>query len=236
MFELLSKNNSDHSSEIDGTCPNKLVSVGKLTRNWHCHHDGLLFHIKLCHDTITGYRVLLINDEEVPDNTATSSPPFFSSRIAFKISDIFGYVDIDREADYVTDNKITWYYFECKRVSDSFTTRIHRRFRDFADMNSQVKQSLKGHHLRTSLPILPEKQNKLCNDPSFISQRLHQLQNYLNTLITVPHVQEMMCLRIFLGINGNLKEMSYLVKSVTLGLLLQPSTTPGTPVVVANVS
>jgi hypothetical protein len=52
---------------------------------------------------------------------------------------------------------ITWYVVKATRLEDDVSTTVHRRFRDFAELNSQVKQNFKGHHLRSSLPPLPEK-------------------------------------------------------------------------------
>jgi PX domain len=54
-----------------------------------------------------------------------------------------------------------------------------RRFRDFSELNSQVKQNFKGHHLRTSLPPLPEKHSKLTtnhNSQSFLDDRYAKLE------------------------------------------------------------
>ena len=54
-----------------------------------------------------------------------------------------------------------------------------------------VKQNLKGHHLRSSLPIFPEKTLKLTTDhmdSSFIRDRMLKLDIFLKELVTVPHV------------------------------------------------
>lgn len=45
-----------------------------------------------------------------------------------------------------------------------FTSVFCSRFRDFSELNSQVKQNFKGHHLREALPPLPEKPLKSLTD------------------------------------------------------------------------
>ena len=70
--------------------------------------------------------------------------------------------------------KLTWYIIKTTRLEDGVSTVVHRRFRDFAELNSQIKQNFKGHHLRGSLPSLPEKWSKLTTDhkdPEFIEGR-----------------------------------------------------------------
>ena len=59
--------------------------------------------------------------------------------------------------DEDSGSKVAWYIVEVTRINDKVRTIVHRRFRDFADMNSQVKQNLKGHVLLSSIPALPEK-------------------------------------------------------------------------------
>lgn len=78
-----------------------------------------------------------------------------------------------------------------------------RRFKDFADLNSQVKQNFKGHHLRTSLPAFPEKVLKFTTDhmdPAFIQDRKAKLDMFLNDLVLIPHVADMTCTKAFLGL------------------------------------
>lgn len=78
-----------------------------------------------------------------------------------------------------------------------------RRFKDFADMFSQVKQNFKGHHLRSSLPELPERTLKLTTDhmdPSFIADRKNKLHEFITALLAIPHVANMTCVKAFLGL------------------------------------
>jgi len=123
------------------------------------------------------------------------------------------------------DKQVTWYTVKAARLSDGAMTTVHRRFKEFSDLNSQVKQNLKGHHLRSSLPNLPEKTLKLAQDhrdPTFIEQRKSGLQQYLKMLVGVPHVPEMNCVKAFLGLINNIREISIVFKKTQLGLSLNP--------------
>lgn len=137
-----------------------------------------------------------------------------------------------------TDHMITWYTLKAKRKSDGFTTTVHRRFRDFAELHAQVRASFKGHHLKSSLPDLPEKHFKFVvdhNHSRFVGERKRQLQRYLDTLLQVPHVSSMTAARAFVGLMGHVREVSMLFHSPTLGLSLIPSHRPDTPAVVGFV-
>jgi hypothetical protein len=115
------------------------------------------------------------------------------------------------------------------------------RFRDFADLNSQIKANFKGHHLREILPPLPEKPLKSFTDhrdPLFIKDRQDKLQIYLTSVIAIPHVSEMICVKAFLGLMDNVKEYSVSFHTPSLGLSLIPSGRPeteGVPVLVGQI-
>eukprot|EP01036_Dinobryon_divergens_P025339 gene25339-33873_t len=133
--------------------------------------------------------------------------------------------------DEFAEQQVAWYIVKATRIQDGVSTIVHRRFRDFAELNSQVKQNMKGHHLRWSLPPLPEKPLKSMtdhNDPSFIQDRYYFMPSEIPIiiLVTIPHVPEMICLKAFLGIMDQ------------LGLSLVQSSRPGdtsTPAIVGQV-
>jgi hypothetical protein len=105
--------------------------------------------------------------------------------------------------DEENSSHVAWYVVNVRRLKDNVLTRIHRRFRDFADCNSQVKQNLKGHALLTSIPAFPEKTLKLLvdhNDPHFIQDRVMGLNTYLKLLVNMPHICDMTCVKGFLGL------------------------------------
>lgn len=44
----------------------------------------------------------------------------------------------------MSEQYIVWYVLNTVRISDGVHTTVHRRFKDFAELNSSVKQNLKG--------------------------------------------------------------------------------------------
>ena len=122
--------------------------------------------------------------------------------------------------------KVAWYVVSTTRALDKVETSVHRRFRDFAELNSQVKQNLKGHHLRASLPPLPDKTLKLYtdhNDLAFIQDRKFALESFLSNLVNMPHVPDMTCVKAFLGIMEQVREFSFIIHVPSLCLTLLPS-------------
>ena len=129
---------------------------------------------------------------------------------------------------------VVYYKVNVTRCSDGVSTVVHRRFRDFATMNSQIKQNLKGHQIWSSLPNLPEKTLKFLvdhNDPAFISERQICLHTYLGMIVNMPHVNEMTCVKSFLGLMDKVTEYSTVFHTPQLGL----SVTPGASIVVSAI-
>lgn len=125
-------------------------------------------------------------------------------------------------------HSVVWYLVETRRLKDDCVTAVHRRFRDFADLNDQVKQNLKGNHLYSSIPPFPEKtlkigNNKLHSDPAFIQARLAKLEIYVAALVRVPHVVNMICMRAFFGLMESVREFSVIYRLPQLGVTLQRS-------------
>lgn len=88
-------------------------------------------------------------------------------------------------------------------MCSSHPHQICRRFREFAELNSQIKQNMKGHHLRDVLPPLPEKPLKQFTDHTdlaFIQDRCFKLERFLINMTSIPHVANMVCMKAFLGI------------------------------------
>eukprot|EP01033_Poteriospumella_lacustris_P014762 gene14762-10558_t len=127
--------------------------------------------------------------------------------------------------DELSEHLITWYIVQTTRLADGAVTVIHRRFRDFAEFNSQVKQNFKGHHLREMLPPLPEKPLKSLTDhkdPQFIMDRQLKLETFLIAILAVPHVSHMICSKAFVGLLDRVKEYSVSFHVPQLGLSLIP--------------
>lgn len=138
-------------------------------------------------------------------------------------------------SDGYSEDTITWYLVETTRLADGFTNTVHRRFKDFVVLHSDIKQQFKGHHLLSSLPSLPEKKSKLIvdhSDPAFLSAREHDLQTYLTALIRIPHVNDLVSTKAFLGLMEKVRETSMVFTTPTIGVTLIPCDSPGTPAVV----
>ncbi|CAM9827642.1 unnamed protein product, partial [Ectocarpus sp. 13 AM-2016] len=119
---------------------------------------------------------------------------------------------------------VTWYEVHTMRKADSKGTLVHRRFRDFYALQEQVESLMKGHHLRSSLPRFPGKKSKLWTnhgDLSFVEDRRKALEQYLKTLLQLPHVSTLDSTRAFLGMVGNLREFSVSWEGKELGAKLR---------------
>mmetsp|Transcript_17466 Transcript_17466/g.15749 ORF Transcript_17466/g.15749 Transcript_17466/m.15749 type:complete len:332 (+) Transcript_17466:25-1020(+) len=162
------------------------------------------------------YRCIIQNEEinEITQIISTSPTEVFHTNITDNVL---------TKDEYTEGSSVVWYVVNTTRQSDKSSTSVHRRFKDFADMFSQVKQNFKGHHLRSSLPIFPEKTLKLTTDhmdPTFINDRREKLSTFLANLLTIPHVSEMTCIKAFLGLMDQVKEFSISFHVPTLGLSL----------------
>lgn len=112
-----------------------------------------------------------------------------------------------------------------------------RRFKDFVELNSQIKQNLKGNQLRWCLPPIPEKPLKSMTDhrdPAFIQDRCAKLEIFIASMVAVPHVSDMVCVKAFLGLMEQVREFSLSFHVPTIGMSLLPSERMGdnTPAIV----
>ena len=132
------------------------------------------------------------------------------------------------------DGDINWYKIMVTRKSDNYSTFVHRRFRDFFDLLTEVKRRLKGHHLYSSLPELPEKHFKMMtdhNDSYFLDQRMTELKTFLLNLFRFPHVPHMTCSKAFLGLMEQVRETSFIFTAGVLGMSLAPNSAQGKHVI-----
>mmetsp|Transcript_7603 Transcript_7603/g.8289 ORF Transcript_7603/g.8289 Transcript_7603/m.8289 type:complete len:458 (+) Transcript_7603:59-1432(+) len=161
----------------------------------------------------------VVNDKKLSESTeaiSSNQDPLFRVKL----------LETTLTPDENSDYPITWYLVRTTRIADNSVTAVHRRFRDFAELNSQVKQNLKGHHLREIIPPLPEKPLKSLTDhrdPTFIQDRQAKLEIYLTALVAIPHVCDMICVKAFLGMMDQVREYSVSFHIPTLGLTLVPA-------------
>ena len=71
-------------------------------------------------------------------------------------------------------------------------------------------------------------------DPEFISERLVQLNMYINELIRVPHVAEMTCTKSFLGIMDQVRELLFFFPSESLDMNFADFNRPNTSVFIGS--
>lgn len=117
----------------------------------------------------------------------------------------------------------TFVYVERLTDQPSFVypTFDNRRFREFVELNSQIKQNMKGHHLRDVLPQMPDKPSKQFTDhrdPAFIQDRCFKLERFIVAMTSIPHVANMVCMKAFLGI---MDQVTYCVDTIFNGGAVQ---------------
>lgn len=122
----------------------------------------------------------------------------------------------------VDKQRVTWYIVETRKGAQVVTV-VHRRFRDFADLDESVHAALAGHHMRSSLPRLPAKRFKFTvdhNTASFVQARRHDLDSYVSRLVDLPHAWAAPATAPFFGVAHNAREYSVLFTDKKLGFTL----------------
>ena len=124
----------------------------------------------------------------------------------------------------VDGDGITWYRVDTKRLGTGTEVAVHRRFRDFHFLQSQLGSYFKGSHLYNSLPRPPPKGIKILQnhmDPGFIEERRVKCEGYLRQLLLYPRVATIQEMHDFMGLpGGRLLERSVLFQPGSLGLKL----------------
>lgn len=135
--------------------------------------------------------------------------------------------------DHSVTQKITWYVVETReRASGRAVTLVHRRFRDFVELDESVQAALSGHHIRSSLPSLPAKRLKFAvdhGDKAFVADRAAQLDLYSRRLTNVPHAWAAPATAPFFGVATNAREYSMLFPEKLLGFTIGKSGPKKTP-------
>ena len=218
--------------EIPGSLGTSALIMESEGHKFHFEIKGEKCYLLIRRSGWLGFEyICFVGDQQLTEVTQTVST---NQNPIFKV-DLLEYVSTP---DEYSEQYIVWYVIETVRLEDGIKTVVHRRFKDFSELNSSIKQNLKGHHLRSSLPNLPEKQIKIMTDhqdPEFITERSQQLSQYLRDLVCVPHVCDMTVTKSFLGLMDQVQETSVLIPSVTVGITLVPSQRLGAPAIVGNV-
>ena len=120
-----------------------------------------------------------------------------------------------------TNGAISWYLVRVESVATKKeATRVHRRFRDFTELDDTVTAAFAGHHMRSSMPPLPSKKIKFMQDhldSNFLETRRAELDAYVDRLCRVPHVWSTPGMEPFFGVASNAREYSFLFTQRTLG-------------------
>jgi hypothetical protein len=157
-----------------------------------------------------------VSDVEIPEDMSVHKDSGVRETYDVDITDV-----VFTEEDG-TGNHIAWYYLSVKRNSDNVATTVHRRFCEFAHLNSQLKQNLKGTPYIKSLPKFASKMPKFAVDheePKFVNNRKQRLSLYVSSLVNLPFVVDMTCTKAFLGLIDQVREVSFAFQD-KLGLTL----------------
>jgi hypothetical protein len=210
--------------EIPGSLGSSSLLMDKRGHRFLFSIDGTPGYVEILRDGWTGFKY----NCSVGNQVLTEATSVISEQQGDELYEL----DVPEYAftsDW-SEGEIAWYQINVVRKTDGFTTTVHRRFRDFDELYAEVKRRLKGHHLFSSIPSLPDKHVKLIkdhNDNNFLSQRTRELKSFLVNLFRFPHVPQMTCSKAFIGLMEQVRETSFIFPSPNLGLSLVPSQVPG---------
>lgn len=210
--------------EIPGSLGSSSILMDKRGHRFNFTVDGRAGYLEIMRDGWTGFKYAC-----VVDGAALAEA---TSQISEQQGEELYTVDISEysfTSDWA-DGDICWYKVEVTRRSDSYSTFVHRRFRDFSELLTEIQRRLKGHHLYSSLPELPVKHLKILTDHNnsyFLDQRMSELKIFLLNLFRFPHVPHMTCSKAFLGLMEQVRETSFIFPQPVLGITIAPSTGAG---------
>eukprot|EP00939_MAST-03C_sp_MAST-3C-sp1_P000783 g783.t1 len=88
-------------------------------------------------------------------------------------------------------DSVAWYTMYVIRRRGGLLTKCRRRYRHFYELNSDVLSTFASSHLQSAVPPFPARSWKWLTDhtsPDFIELRRAELENYMQKLVRVPHV------------------------------------------------
>jgi len=136
---------------------------------------------------------LIYNGKEYPDmNSSKKEYKNQDVKISIPSYEIREISKEEKTVVYVI--KISW---------DGQEHNISKRYSEIAELDSQVRSAYADGHLLSSMPQLPPRQLKLLQDhlsPEFIEQRRHDLEVYLQRLVSLPKVTRNPDLLRFIGV------------------------------------
>lgn len=122
-----------------------------------------------------------------------------------------------------TGKRVVYYVVTTKRPSDGRVNAVHRRYRDFFNMNDAVRSAYKGSQLMSSLPAPPARSFSMFVDhfdPAFIEERRSRLELFMRAMEAVPRMRSNPDFLAHLGFDDRVRETSILFPSGPLGIEL----------------
>ena len=127
---------------------------------------------------------------------------------------------------------VIWFRVDVKRTTVSTgeerSTSCHRRFRDFGELNEDLRSAFKGHQLLANVPEMPPKELKVLQnhfDAGFVEGRRALLDAMMSRIAQVPRFASSPAVLAFLGMSDQVREASVLFRDGPLGLIIDPSPT-----------
>lgn len=88
---------------------------------------------------------------------------------------------------------VAWYTMYVIRRRDGLLTKSRRRYRHFYDFNADILSAFAASHLQSAVPPFPARSWKWLTDHTsldFLDTRRAELENYMQKLVRVPHVDK----------------------------------------------
>ena len=127
---------------------------------------------------------------------------------------------------------VIWFRVDVKRTcaatSEERVTTCHRRFRDFGELNEDLRSAFKGHQLLANVPEMPPKELKVLQnhfEGHFVEERRLRLDSMMQRIVGVPRFASSPAVLAFLGMSDQVREASVLFKDGPLGLIVDPAPT-----------
>jgi hypothetical protein len=144
-----------------------------------------------------------VNGELIPDSTMVPMEPSFQPEFQITVPGVIRSSEEEEEQDDGDKGVGIYYRVDTIRTRDGKGACNLRRFKQFAELNSNLKSSIYGCHMVQSLPKFPAKGIKMIkrhDDPAFVEDRRKRLAEYLTFLSRIQLISRNAEFLRFLGI------------------------------------
>lgn len=165
------------------------------------------------YECVLGDKALLENNDRLNDDSERTFD------VVVKIVDVT-----------IAGDGVVWYNLQVslKRcfgaTTKAFQFSVHRRFRDFHFVYSQVRDAFRNTHMYGSIPKPPVRKAKLLEDhynPVFLQQRKLELETWLTRMLIMPRVASNPDMETFLGGMTEMREVSVVIEGGSIGIRLK---------------